>query len=68
MPRENGKKIERLTMTVGKAGEALGTSRANAYALVNSGGIPAIRVGTRRWVVPVAALVRMLESKERKEA
>lgn len=55
---------ERLTMTVEEAGEALGVSRATAYLLVNTGRIPAIRISDRRWIVPRAALLKMLESTE----
>ena len=62
MGNENKNKSERLTMTVREAGEALGVSRATAYMLANTGGIPAIRIGERRLVVPRAALLKMLES------
>lgn len=55
------KNTERLTMTVEEAGEALGISRATAYLLANTGGIPAIRISERRLVVPRAALLKMLE-------
>ncbi len=54
-------KVERLTMTVEQAGEALGISRATAYMLARAGGIPTIRLG-RRLVVPLIQLKRMLES------
>lgn len=59
---DNKNKRERLTMTVEEAGEALGVSRATAYLLANTGRIPAIRISERRLVVPVAALLRMLEN------
>ena len=58
----NTKKIERLTMSVGEAGEALGISRATAYMLARTGQLPTIRLGERRLVVPRVALERMLES------
>ena len=54
------KKSERLTMTVEEAGEALGISRATAYMLAKTGGIPVIRLGERRLVVPKIAIERML--------
>ena len=57
-------KIERLTMTVEEAGEALGISRATAYQLANTGGIPAIRLGQRRLIVPRASLLAMLSSQD----
>lgn len=53
--------VEKLTMTVEEAGEALGISRATAYMLANTGRIPAIRISDRRLVVPRAALLRMLD-------
>ena len=53
-------KTDRLTMTVAEVGEALGISRATAYKLAKTGGIPAIRLGERRLVVPKAAFLAML--------
>ena len=47
------------TMTVEEAGKALGVSCATAYEAVRSGDLPSIRVG-RRWLVPTAALRRMV--------
>lgn len=53
---------ERLTVTVAEAGRLLGISRATAYALAGKpGGIPVIRLGRRRLVVPKAALQKLLE-------
>jgi excisionase family DNA binding protein len=54
------KEIERLTMTVEEAGEALGISRATAYALVREGRLPAIRISDRRLIIPVKALEALL--------
>ena len=46
--------------TVEEAGcEILGLSKCSAYAAVNSGELPAIRIG-RRWIVPRHALERIL--------
>ncbi len=42
-----------------ETGRILGLSRASTYAGVASGDIPAIRVG-RRWLVPTAALRKLL--------
>ena len=62
------KKVERLTMTVKEAGEALGISRATAYALVREGRLPAIRISDRRLVIPKTALEKMLaEAGKQKE-
>lgn len=36
-----------LTLTVPEVGEALGISRAAAYALVRSDGFPHLRIGSR---------------------
>jgi excisionase family DNA binding protein len=50
----------RSTFTVEEAGcEILGLSKCSAYAAVNSGELPAIRIG-RRWIVPRHALERIL--------
>ena len=57
------KETERLTMTISEAGEALGVSRATAYLLARTGGIPVIRLGERRLVVPKAQLQKMLEGR-----
>ena len=62
MQQNNEGKTERLVMTVEEAGDALGISRATAYMLANTGGLPAIRIGKRRLVVPRKALDEMLAS------
>jgi excisionase family DNA binding protein len=50
----------RSTFTVEEAGcEILGLSKCSAYEAVNSGELPAIRIG-RRWIVPRHALERIL--------
>jgi excisionase family DNA binding protein len=51
--------IERLVYTVEEAGVILGIGRSKAYEGVNSGEIPAIRVG-HRILVPKVALDRLL--------
>ncbi len=65
MTRNYGARVpkseEQPTLTVWpEAGQALGLSRASAYAAAERGDIPTIRVG-RRLLVPTAALRRMLE-------
>lgn len=40
----------------------IGVSRALGYRLVKDGTIPAVRLGERRLVVPVAALERLLNT------
>ena len=47
-----------LTISVERAGELLGISRAAAYEAVKTGRIPSLRFG-RKIVVPRAALERM---------
>ena len=49
------------TMSVEEAGKILGLSRASAYAAVNAGEIPALRIG-HRWLVPRQALKILLDS------
>jgi excisionase family DNA binding protein len=59
--------IERRTLTVPEAAEALGVSRNSAYAAARSGDLPTIRIG-RRLLVPVDALERKLtEASETRE-
>lgn len=54
------KPVQRLTMTVEQAAQALGISRAFAYEAVARGEIPAIRIG-RRILIPRIALDKLLE-------
>lgn len=50
---------DRPTITVEEAAPILGICRSTAYVLARSGELPTLRLG-RRFVVPVAALRRML--------
>ncbi|MEM9561072.1 MAG: helix-turn-helix domain-containing protein [Actinomycetota bacterium] len=52
---------ERLTMSVVEAARLLGISKSAAYDCVRTGDLPAIKMG-RRWLVPIAALHRLLDS------
>jgi excisionase family DNA binding protein len=47
------------TMTVVQAAKRLGIGRNQAYQAVHAGKIPALRIG-QRWLIPRAALDRML--------
>lgn len=58
----NNEKIERLVFTIEESAKILGISRGTAYLLANTGGIPAIRIGQRRLVVPRKALEDFLSS------
>jgi excisionase family DNA binding protein len=49
-----------LTVSVDEAARLLGISRGHAYALVNQGAIPSLRLG-RRIVVPRRTLDRLLD-------
>lgn len=51
---------ERATVTVPEAARILGIGRASAYAAVEAGTIPSLRVTARKIVVPRAALERLL--------
>ena len=48
------------TCSVEEAAKILGISRNTAYAAVQSGQLPIVKIG-RRFLVPRAALERMLE-------
>lgn len=50
-----------LTLTVEDAAKLLGIGRSLAYQLVRQGKIPALKFGCR-WLIPKAALARMLET------
>jgi excisionase family DNA binding protein len=52
--------IERQTLTVSEAAQALGVSRNKAYEAAKRGEIPTIKIGGRI-LVPRAALERMLD-------
>ncbi len=54
----------RQTLTVAEAAKALGVGRNSAYEAVRRGDLPVIRLG-RRYVVPRAALERLLAGETR---
>jgi len=58
----NEGKTERLVFTIEETARMLGISRGTAYLLANTGGIPVIRIGQRRLVVPRKALEDFLSS------
>jgi excisionase family DNA binding protein len=53
-------RMERKTLTITEASEALGVSRNKAYEAARRGEIPTIKIG-KRILVPAAALERMLQ-------
>jgi excisionase family DNA binding protein len=57
--RGNAKREE--ATTIEEAARRLGIGRNQAYQAATRGELPAIRIG-RRWIVPTAALNRILES------
>lgn len=57
------KPIERLTLTIPEAANALGISRGLAYEMARLGKLPTVRFG-KRLVVPRRALERLLEEPE----
>jgi len=52
---------EKLVLSVPKAGELIGISRAHAYLMVKRGLLPCVRLG-RRIVIPKSALSKLLEN------
>ena len=56
---DSDRPVQRLTLTVEEAAQALGISRAFAYEAVDNGDIPCIRIG-RRILVPKVALEKMI--------
>jgi excisionase family DNA binding protein len=54
---------ERQTLKIEEAAKILGISRNTAYDAVKSGQLPTVKIG-RRFLVPKAALARLLDSAE----
>ena len=52
---------ERQTLKIEEAAKILGISRNTAYEAVKSGQLPTVKIG-RRFLVPKAALARLLDS------
>ena len=52
---------KRLTYTIKECSEMLGVSLSVCYEAARMGGIPVIRLGSRRLVVPKFAFHKMLE-------
>ncbi len=57
---------DRATISVSDAAALLGISRNTAYEAARTGQLPILRLG-RRLLVPVPALLRMLESEDDSE-
>ena len=55
--------MEKLTYTVKEAAEAIGVSLPIAYELCSQEGFPAVRVSSKRIVIPVDALNAWLMKK-----
>jgi len=55
-------KKARATLTVDEVASVLGISRKAAYESIHSGRIPALRVSSKRIVVPRDALTELLRS------
>jgi excisionase family DNA binding protein len=51
--------MERLTVSVEEAAQALGVSRAHAFRMAGAGELPTIRLG-KRLLVPIDALNRLV--------
>jgi len=49
-----------VTLTVDETAITLGLSRTATYQAVQTGEIPAIRIG-RRWLIPAAAIRQLLQ-------
>lgn len=51
---------ESLVVSVVRAGKLLGCSRPTAYKMVKAGILPVLHLGTKKLVVPKAAIERMI--------
>lgn len=54
----------RATITIAECAELMGMGLRQCYEAAHAGRIPAIRIGERRLVVPVPALLRLLGETE----
>jgi excisionase family DNA binding protein len=54
-------RAEGATVSIERAGEYLGISRALAYAMARDGQLPTIKCGQRHLRVPTSALLKMLD-------
>jgi len=53
--------VEKLAVSVVEAAKLISVSKSTAYALIEQGRLPAIRVGEKRIIVPVKSLEHWLE-------
>ncbi|MFC1902350.1 helix-turn-helix domain-containing protein [Chloroflexota bacterium] len=53
--------MEKLAVSVVEAARLISVSKSTAYALIEQGHLPAVRVGEKRLIVPVKALEAWLE-------
>lgn len=60
-------KQQPLAVSIKKAGEMLGVGYSLTRKLVKQGAIPAIRLGEKRLVVPVAALEELIRAEATKQ-
>lgn len=51
---------ETPTVSIAEAGRLFGLDRSAAYRAAKQGFLPTVQVSERRWVVPTAALLRLL--------
>ena len=58
---------QRLALSVAEAAEQLGVSRPIIYGLIKNGEFPAVVVGQKRVIIPVAALEQWLASHATRE-
>lgn len=55
------KRSGRATITVEEAGQLLGIGRGMAYECARNNEIPVLRLGSHKLLVPVPALLKMLD-------
>ena len=53
--------MEKLAVSVVEAARLISVSKSTAYALIEQGLLPAVRVGEKRLIVPVKSLQAWLE-------
>lgn len=61
IPLDQLNPLDTPTLPIPEGGLYLGLGREASYRAAKSGHLPTVQVSERRWVVPTAALLRLLD-------
>lgn len=65
--QEGGREVGPILLRVSEAADALSISRATLYGLLASGGLPSVRIGSRR-LIPREQLIEWVEQQLREQS